>query len=134
LAKGTPVIAKIEKPEAVENLSAILDVADGAMVARGDLGVELGSEKVPMIQKRIINEVNDRGKLVITATQMLDSMIRNPRPTRAEAADVANAVLDGTDALMLSGETASGAYPVESVRTMARIIDEIEKSAYYRAN
>ncbi len=128
LANGIPVIAKIEKPEAVQCLEAILDVADGAMVARGDLGVELGAEKVPLIQKRIIREVNWRGKLVITATQMLDSMMRNPRPTRAEAADVANAVLDGTDALMLSGETASGAYPVESVRMMDAIIRDVEEA------
>jgi pyruvate kinase len=127
LAKGTPVIAKIEKPEAVDNLEAILDVADGAMVARGDLGVELGSERVPMVQKRIIREVNQRGKLVITATQMLDSMMRNPRPTRAEAADVANAVLDGSDAVMLSGETASGNYPVASVQMMAAIIADVEQ-------
>ncbi len=127
LAKGTPVIAKLEKPEGIENLEAICDIADGAMVARGDLGVEVGSEKVPLIQKRIIREVNARGKLVITATQMLDSMIRNPRPTRAEAADVANAVIDGSDALMLSGETASGKYPIESVRMMDAIIREVEQ-------
>jgi pyruvate kinase len=126
IAKGTPIIAKIEKPEAIANLGAICDIADGAMVARGDLGVEVGSEKVPLIQKRIIREVNARGKLVITATQMLDSMIRNPRPTRAEAADVANAVLDGTDAVMLSGESASGKYPIESVRMMDAIIREVE--------
>jgi pyruvate kinase len=126
LAKGTPVIAKIEKPEAVDNLAAILDAADGAMVARGDLGVEMGAERVPLIQKRIIREVNWRGKLVITATQMLDSMMRNPRPTRAEAADVANAVLDGTDAVMLSGETASGTYPVESVKMMDAIVRDVE--------
>ncbi len=126
LAKGTPIIAKLEKPEAIANLEAICDVADGAMVARGDLGVEVGSEKVPLIQKRIIREVNARGKIVITATQMLDSMIRNPRPTRAEAADVANAVLDGTDALMLSGESASGKYPIESVKMMDAIIREVE--------
>ena len=128
-----PVIAKIEKPQALERLGAIVDVSDGVMVARGDLGVELGPEKVPLWQKRIIEETNKRGKIVITATQMLESMIVHPRPTRAEASDVANAVLDTTDALMLSGETASGAHPVEAVRTMARIIEEIENSAYYRA-
>jgi len=129
-----PVIAKIEKPQALERLGEIIDVSDGVMVARGDLGVEMGPEKVPLWQKRIIEETNKRGKIVITATQMLESMITQPRPTRAEASDVANAVLDATDALMLSGETASGAHPVEAIRTMARIIDEIEKSAYYRAN
>jgi len=128
LAKGTPVIAKLEKPEAIVNLEAICDIAEGAMVARGDLGVEVGSAKVPLIQKRIIREVNARGKLVITATQMLDSMIRNPRPTRAEAADVANAVLDGTDALMLSGETAAGRYPTKSVEMMDAIVREVEAS------
>ncbi len=128
IAKGTPVIAKIEKPEAIDNLEAILDAADGAMVARGDLGVELGAEKVPLVQKRIIRELNWRGKIVITATQMLDSMIRNSRPTRAEAADVANAVLDGTDAVMLSGETASGAYPIESVKMMDAIVRNVEEA------
>lgn len=126
LAGGVPVIAKIERPEAVEALSEILDAADGIMIARGDLGVELGAEKVPLVQKRIIRETNARGKVVITATQMLDSMIRQPRPTRAEAADVANAVMDGTDAVMLSGETAAGRYPTQSLQMMDAIIREVE--------
>jgi pyruvate kinase len=126
LSKGTPVIAKIEKPEAVDHLDAIVEQAEGVMVARGDLGVELGAEKVPLVQKRIIHTANLSGKIVITATQMLDSMMRNPRPTRAEAADVANAVMDGTDAVMLSGETAAGKYPVESVRMMDAIVREVE--------
>jgi pyruvate kinase len=129
LAGSVPVIAKIERPEAVERLSEILDVTDGIMIARGDLGVELGAEKVPLVQKRIIRETNARGKVVITATQMLDSMIRNPRPTRAEAADVANAVMDGTDAVMLSGETAAGRYPRQALAMMDAIVREVESES-----
>jgi pyruvate kinase len=127
MGEATPVVAKIEKPEAVENLDDILAAADGVMVARGDLGVELGTEDVPIVQKRIIAAANAAGKVVITATQMLESMIENPRPTRAEASDVANAILDGTDAVMLSGESAVGKFPVETVQTMARIADYTEE-------
>ncbi|MCI0349223.1 MAG: pyruvate kinase [Acidobacteriales bacterium] len=121
-----PVIAKLEKPQAIERLEEIFDVADGVMVARGDLGVEMPAEKVPVIQKHIIRRSAQWRKPVITATQMLESMVENPRPTRAEASDVANAVFDGTDALMLSAETASGKYPREAVAMMARIILETE--------
>jgi pyruvate kinase len=124
----TPVIAKLEKPEAIENLDAILRVADGVMVARGDLGVEMNPERVPVVQKMIIAKAREARRPVITATQMLESMTQNPRPTRAEASDVANAIFDGSDAVMLSAETASGNYPVEAVSMMARIIEDAEGS------
>lgn len=126
--KDTPVIAKLEKPEAIENLEGILRVADGVMVARGDLGVEMNPERVPVVQKNIIARAREFRRPVITATQMLESMTENPRPTRAEASDVANAIFDGSDAVMLSAETASGKYPVEAVSMMARIIGEAEAS------
>jgi pyruvate kinase len=123
---SVPVIAKLEKPEAVENLEAIVEAFDGIMVARGDLGVELALEQVPLVQKRAVQAARERNKPVIVATQMLESMISSSRPTRAEASDVANAVLDGADAVMLSGETSVGRYPIAAVRTMERIIDAVE--------
>ncbi|BCS53506.1 pyruvate kinase [Geobacter sp. SVR] len=126
------VVAKIEKPEALKNFSAILRETDAVMVARGDLGVEVQAEKVPVYQKKIIDACNRAGKPVITATQMLDSMVKNPRPTRAETSDVANAIIDGTDAVMLSAETASGDYPIEAVETMAKVAEDIERSGFMR--
>lgn len=134
-AKGVskPILAKIEKPQAVENLDEILREVNGVMVARGDLGVEMRPEKVPMLQKQIIEKCNRLGLPVITATQMLESMIREARPTRAEASDVANAIIDGTDAVMLSGESAVGAYPVRAVEMMVRIATEVEAGIDFKA-
>ncbi|CCH79236.1 Pyruvate kinase [Nostocoides japonicum T1-X7] len=127
-----PVIAKIEKPQAVDRLAAIIDAFDGVMVARGDLGVEMPLEDVPLVQKQCVEMARRRAKPVIVATQVLESMIENSRPTRAEASDAANAVLDGADALMLSGETAAGRFPVEAVQTMARIIESTEEHGLWR--
>jgi pyruvate kinase len=132
VSKGVKLVAKIEKATALDDLDRILAACDAVMVARGDLGVELPFEQVPLVQKRLIREANHHGKPVITATQMLESMVHAPRPTRAEASDVANAILDGTDAVMLSAETAVGEYPVEAVRAMDRIIREMERHAIMR--
>ena len=129
VGRRVPVVAKLEKPEAVDNLEAIVRAFDAVMVARGDLGVELPLEEVPLVQKRAIEIARENAKPVIVATQMLESMIENSRPTRAEASDVANAVLDGTDAVMLSGETSVGQFPLEAVRTMARIVSRVEQDS-----
>jgi pyruvate kinase len=123
----TPVIAKLERRDALENLQEIIEAADGVMVARGDLGLQVQLPEVPLLQKRIIREANRAGKVAITATQMMESMIQNPRPTRAEVSDVANAVLDGTEVAMLSGETAIGAYPVATIRSMARVLERADR-------
>jgi len=127
--KDTRVIAKIEKPEAIKNIDEIIEASDALMVARGDLGVETGMERVPMLQKMIVEKCNKAAKPVIIATQMMESMIVNPKPTRAETNDVANAVIDGADTLMLSAETAVGAYPVETIRAMGLTIHEVERQA-----
>src|SRR5690606_17895033 len=124
-------VAKLEKPSALEHLDAIVDLTDAVMVARGDLGVEMPLEQVPVLQKRIVRACRKRGKPVIVATQMLDSMIKSPVPTRAEASDVATAIYDGADAVMLSAETAAGQFPVRAVATMHRIIRQVEGDEHY---
>ena len=131
-AEDIEIISKIENQEGIDNIDEILDVSDGVMVARGDMGVEIRTEEIPIVQKTLIRKANERGKSVITATQMLDSMIRNPRPTRAEVTDVANAILDGTGAIMLSGESAAGKYPIKAVETMQNIAIATENSDNYK--